>query len=195
MIRWQLPVLKEVRAHIDGGAIGGSAIKALGLPPPLFDSRPEAHVGAVGTQLAELYGALLDIARREGRLRRGQPLCERWTLTYDIYSPKLKCFIEVDERQHFSKPRLDWIQRTPRPIYPTYFWEEALPGLVRAPARDRDPAHRDEQRAYRDACRDLLPIVYGFGRTLRLDEFTLRYNHPAIADLLRQVVAGHEVWR
>lgn len=143
----------------------------------LFDARPEAHTEAA-QEIREVYEFLTKSARDDGRLPAKTPLLKRWKLRWDIYSPKLRRFIEVDEYQHFSRVRLARLRRIRSalwgPEYPAYFWEEVFPRLINKPFRDMDPPHRDEQRAYLDELRDRLPLLYGFKRTIRVDEFTLK---------------------
>lgn len=102
----------------------------------------------------------------------------RWVLSYDIYSPRLHRFLEIDERQHFSEVRLERIQgarsSSREANYPPYFWERVLARLQANPARDHVPPHRDEQRAYLDLVRELVPPAYGCKPTIRIDEYSLR---------------------
>jgi hypothetical protein len=175
--RWEQSVLRDVVENIDSAAVGGKAIRLMRLDMRLFDARPEAHPLAA-REIREVYEVLTKSARDDGRLPVGVPLVKRWTLTADIYSPKLRRFIEVDEFQHFSRARLARlleIRSAPwGSEYPAHFWENVFPRLMRKPYRDLNPPHRDEQRAYRDELRDRLPLLYGLQRTTRLDEFTLK---------------------
>lgn len=173
-MRWEHRVLQAIRDQLDPSVLGGGKISSAGLPCFLFDANPASH-GDRATVQAELqsrYALFTQHARTDRRLPLGTPLVSRWTMTYDIYSPKLRRFIEVDEKQHFSAVRLQRIQLV-RPHYPQHFWGTALATLLRAPAVDRDPPHRDEARAYRDEARELLPTAYGLGETIRLDEYSL----------------------
>src|SRR2546422_607976 len=143
---------------LDPKAVGGSDIRALPLERLAFDSRPQVHAQAVRLLLQLLYDQLQAEARDDGRLIGTAPLIQRWHLTYDIYSPRLRRFVEVDELQHFSRPRLSRLQgrrREHHPLYPDYFWEQAFPELLASPRRDPDGKcrHRDEQRAYLDEAR------------------------------------------
>ncbi len=187
--RWEHATLAYVVQLIDLSAVGGRAIRSVGLDPRLFNGEPEAHAAAA-QELRGVYELLAKSAREGGRLGDGQPLVTRWTLAWDIYSPKLKRFIEVDEHQHFSRPRLSRLAENRSapwgPVYPAYFWEEKFPRLVDKPKHDHDPPHRDEQRAYRDELRDRLPTLYGLGRTIRIDEFTLQAEG---SESLRQLIA------
>src|SRR5262249_30245709 len=122
------------------------------------------------------------------------PLMERWKLGYDMYSPRLGRFIEVDEYQHFSQVRLDrlLLNRSAAwsPLYPAYFWENVLPKLIAKPFHDPSPPHRDEQRAYRDEMRERLPILYGLMHTVRLDEFTIKeIGLENVVGLINEIVA------
>jgi hypothetical protein len=176
--RWEPGMLAYVQEHIDPSAVGGRAIRSLNIVNvQLFDSNPEAHP-AVKRELRSLYGLLTKSARDDDRLPDGVPLVKRWTLSWDIYSPKLRRFIEVDERQHFSLARLNRLAEIDfdswGPVYSAYFWQKVFPQLQVRPCRDLKPPHRDEQRAYLDELRDRLPALYGFKPTIRLDEFTLK---------------------
>jgi hypothetical protein len=177
MFRYQQAVYDEVVAHLDSTALHGKAIGFAQLEPKLFDARPESHLPPASSELRSFHDALTRAAHADKRLGVETPLIRSWKLSYDIYSPKLRRFIEVDERQHFSRQRLERIQvgRTEpgRSFYPVHFWDHVFARLLARPARDLDPPHRDEARAYRDEARECLPVLYGLHPTIRLDEFTL----------------------
>ena len=161
----------EAVLRIDHTALHGREIRRSRLlDERIFNARPEAHAGALAGALSRLYEDLSARARAARRLSRNASLVARWTLVYDIYSPKLRRFVEVDEKQHFSAPRLERIRRHGA-LYPASFMTR-LKAL--SPSRDLSPPHRDEQRAYRDAARELIPAAYGLAATVRLDEFSLR---------------------
>lgn len=192
MRRWELGVLKAVRARLDASALGGRNIAQAGLNRIVFDANPATHrtqspKDAVGPALQTRHDALVSAARTDERLPPGTSLIAKWTLTYDIYSPRLRRFIEVDERQHFSRVRLERIQQT-RPRYPQHFWHAALGPLLRSPSVDRDPPHRDEARAYRDEARELLPVAYGLNPTIRLDEFSLAQEGVDVISLIEALL-------
>ena len=175
--RWEKQVLQRIVAEVDPEAVGGSDIRQAGLEPLIFESRPELHGEPTARACREVYESLRMAAHTDGRLAAAEPLVKNWTLTADIYSPKLRRFIEVDEVQHFSKPRLVRLVANRlaawAPLYAPRFWEVEVPRLLRKPKRDLDPPHRDEARAYLDELRERLPFAYGLSRTIRLDEFTL----------------------
>lgn len=170
-------VLSHVVEAVDAAALGGRDIRSADLDERLFDARPEAHSANI-QEVRSLYDGLTASARADNRLPVGEQLVKRWTLSWDIFCPSLGRFIEVDERQHFSRVRLERIRKTQpenwAPEYPSYFWEHVFDDRLKSPSRDLDPPHRDEQRAYLDEMRDRLPCLYGLGRTVRVDAFTLK---------------------
>ena len=186
-------LLQAIRDRIDPAALGGRSIVSAGLPREVFVCQPDAHCrGTVRNRLAQLYNLLRQQAEDDGRLQPGSPLIRRWTLSYDIFLPGHGRFVEVDERQHFSKTRLDRlaVQRNRRkaPLYPASFWAQAFKPLVRSPSRDLDPPWRDEARAYRDECREILPVAYGLRPTVRIDVFSLAQATGKEAEMLEDLL-------
>ena len=192
MKRFQSPVFAQVLKHLDLDAVFGGGIKSIGLEPRLFEACPHVHTAPTCRVLDDAYNFLESSARLDGRLLPAAPLIQRWNLSYDIYSPRLSCFIEVDERQHFSLPRLlrlnDRQSFEVHARYPLYFWKNVYSRKLNQPARDLDPPHRDEQRTYLDEVRDRLPVVYGHPRTIRLDEYSLRESGLSVSELIQQAL-------
>lgn len=190
MKRYQRPAFEQLRTQLDPDLLLGTDIALIGLEPRLFDASPAVHYGPTERRLRAFYAYLQSRARRDNRLDSDCGLLVRTVLLYDMFSPKLGCFIEIDERQHFSTPRLARLRRIgkchPECRYPSYFWQYVLPTL-RA-ARDLSPPHRDEQRAFLDIAREILPLVYGLGATLRLDEFTLRRSNRQPSQLVTEML-------
>lgn len=191
--RWEKQVLERVIAVLDPDAVGGREIRLAGLDPRVFDSLPDSHAEPTASACREVYDLMRSAAQADRRLADKTPLVKSWILTADIYSPKLQRFIEVDETQHFSKPRLSRLlvnrAATWAPLYAPRFWDEEYPRLLKKPRRDLDPPHRDEARAYRDELRERLPVAYGLRRTIRLDEFTLAIiGLECVADLVLQII-------
>lgn len=191
MLRYQQRVYDQVVTYLDPTARQGTSIHSLKLTLPLFDANPQSHAGPISGTLQELLQKLTVAARADGRLALDAPLVRGWTLAYDIYSPKLRRFIEVDERQHFSRPRLQRIQLgravAGHALYPAFFWHQAIERVLTNPARDLDPPHRDEARAYRDEVRELLPLAYGLAPTIRLDQWSLD-NSGSAWELIQEVL-------
>jgi hypothetical protein len=141
---------------------------------------PEEHSGELVAALRGYYSDLESAARAAGRLPPERNLLGRiWTLKYDIYSPRLRRFLEVDERQHFSAPRLDRIRRSRdsgvEANYPPFFWDHQAARLSERPPHDYTPPYRDEQRAYLDLARELVPPHYDFKPTLRIDQWSVSF--------------------
>ena len=86
----------------------------------------------------------------------------------DYWVPDPGFIVEFDESQHFTTPR-----RLALSVYadmvPSGFSAKRWMELCeRHNARDNDPAYRDEQRAWYDTLRDLVPSIKGMKPTVRL---------------------------
>ena len=86
----------------------------------------------------------------------------------DYWIPDPGFVVEFDERQHFT---------IPRKLALSMYKDEQLLGFSRARwielcekhnAKDNDPPYRDEQRAWYDTLRDLVPLLDGIRPTVRL---------------------------
>lgn len=195
--RWEKQALEQVVKKLDPLAVGGRSIRFAGIDARVFDARPDAHSEPIASVCRELYESLQRAAQADGRLAPEAPLVKNWILSADIYSPKLRRFIEIDETQHFSRIRLTRLLANRAelwgPLYVASFWDRVYPRLAMNPRRDLDPPYRDEARAFRDEMRERLPVVYGLGRTIRLDEFTLKQaGIEAVGDLVLQLVENEE---
>ncbi len=86
----------------------------------------------------------------------------------DFWVPDPGFLVEFDESQHFTQPRKLALAAYPdRP--PLGFSRARWVSLCeRYDARDRDPPFRDEQRAWYDTLRDLVPPLHGMRPTVRL---------------------------
>lgn len=130
----------------------------------------------IGGALAEIHGRLV---RHRGftnfvRVPR-LPGCD-WKV--DAPRPFL---VELDESQHFTAARAVALG-----AYPTvalgFDRERWVRECERVDARDPDPPFRDEQRAWYDALRDLLPGAYGFAPTVRLLDGEIPWCRGATVD-------------
>jgi hypothetical protein len=148
--RFEKQALEQVVRKLDPLAVGGRAIRAAGLDPRVFDAWPDSHAEPIASACRLVYESLRLMAHADGRLANGQPLITNWILAADIYSPKLERFIEIDEKQHFSMPRLTRLLANRAepwgPLYAASFWIEVYPRLVKSPKKDLDPPHCDEAR-------------------------------------------------
>ena len=76
--------------------------------------------------------------------------------------------VEYDEEQHFTIPRALSLSGVPAGhavAFDLVRWRDLAKSLNK---HDNDPPFRDEQRAWYDVLRDILPLEYGLGPTSRL---------------------------
>ena len=86
----------------------------------------------------------------------------------DYWVPDLGLIVEFDESQHFTRPRklaLSVYADTNPLGFAARRWLELR---EHHDARDNDPPWRDEQRAWYDTLRDLVPSIMGLQPTVRL---------------------------
>ena len=86
----------------------------------------------------------------------------------DYWVPDAGFVVEFDESQHFTRPRKLALSVYPdaHPLgFPTRRWRKLC---EHHDARDNTPPFRDEQRAWYDTLRDLVPSVRGLQATVRL---------------------------
>ena len=86
----------------------------------------------------------------------------------DIYLPKQKIIVELDETQHFSKLRQLALLNYPKDLelgYEAAHWIQLCESIN---AKDNNPIYRDEQRAWYDTLRDFFPIINGGNPTVRI---------------------------
>ena len=86
----------------------------------------------------------------------------------DFWVPDPGVIVEFDESQHFTAPRKLALSAYPAE-HPSAFPVERWIALCEHHgARDNDPPYRDEQRAWYDTLRDLVPSLEGLQPTVRL---------------------------
>ena len=122
-----------------------------------------------------IYSVLRDVARvleahrgygiREFVRRDGLAGCDYWV-------PDPGFIVEFDEGQHFTRPRKLALS-VYAPAHPLGFsakrWMELCEHHdARDNDQDNDPRYRDEQRAWYDTLRDLVPSIQGLQPTVRL---------------------------
>lgn len=140
-------------------------------------------------EAGEIYDTL---GKMFDRLGGNRQIAKRTTcLPCDAYLPAYNCILEFDEFQHFSKPRLTTLR-----LYPADsqlgFDKSQYQRWCEKHRRDADRYRRTKrttefdfeggrtaQRAFFDACKDLLPSTAGLGPTLRISEFEVG---PVVAD-------------
>jgi len=86
----------------------------------------------------------------------------------DFYLPSQKQIVEIDESQHFTKPRLITLEKYPKDVNLDFDKSRWMDLCRQKDRKDNSPPHRDEQRAWYDTMRDYLPRLAGFKPTIRL---------------------------
>ena len=86
----------------------------------------------------------------------------------DFWVPAPGFIVEFDESQHFTSPRKLVFSAYPD-NHPIGFSRDRWIALCeKHNARDNDPPYRDEQRAWYDTLRDLIPTLEGLQPTVRI---------------------------
>jgi hypothetical protein len=107
----------------------------------------------------------------------------------DYYVKSMNCLIEIDESQHFTTPRHLTFQLYPKNYklgFDKKIWRQRCKDIDR---HDNQPPDRDEQRAWLDVLRDLLPPLYGMAPTIRIfvkDLVSCEEDHNSISKLIRR---------
>lgn len=131
--------------------------------------------------LLPIYDALVAHRGHSAFVRRRRlPPC-------DYFVPGNPGFlVEYDEVQHFTTPRAITLSSIPG-IPTVAFDQEKWLRLAREiDARDNDPPYRDEQRAWYDVLRDVLPAEHQLGPTARLLDREIAYctlDHRRASDI------------
>lgn len=94
---------------------------------------------------------------------------------FDYYLPESNCFLEFDEPQHFTLARADSLRLYPKNISLGFDKKKWIGLCDKLHRTDRDPPHRDEQRAWLDTLRGLGPI---FGKSFLPPE--MRQLRPTV---------------
>jgi hypothetical protein len=109
--------------------------------------------------LIKIHDILMNLSKKDNRGPKGNVLSKAFK-PYDYFLPKYNCFVEFDEQQHFTLPRLISLGLYPNDIHLGFDkakWETLCKDLEKT---DRDPPHRDEQRAWLDTIRDLAHVYH-----------------------------------
>lgn len=104
---------------------------------------------------SEIYNALRDYRGYTEFAKPGKIKC-------DYVIECIKTIIEYDEDQHFTKAREITFNHYPQDVETTFDKEVWIERCVRLNRHDNDPLYRDEQRAFRDAIRDIEAYKNGY---------------------------------
>ncbi len=156
----------------------------VGTSPDYFKDTPYFQT------LKEIYQRLQDHRGYEHFVKvRTLPRC-------DFFIPNPGFILEFDESQHFTRPReiaLRGYQEDLKLGFDRNKWIQRCTSLIK---KDKDPPYRDEQRAWYDTIRDILPIIKNLNPTVRLYSKELQYcclNPEKQEDILRfQKLIGHK---
>ncbi len=86
----------------------------------------------------------------------------------DFYVPNPGLIVEFDESQHFTSCRKETLLRYPETLLTDFDLKKWIDRCNEINAKDNDPPFRDEQRAWYDTLRDILPSVKQLKPTIRL---------------------------
>lgn len=106
----------------------------------------------------------------------------------DYYVKSLNCLIEIDESQHFTAPRRITLHLYPKRFHSGFDIKEWIYRCKDLDRHDNDIPYRDEQRAWFDTIRDLLPPLFGMAPTIRIfakDLAKYEENYINISKLIR----------
>jgi hypothetical protein len=118
--------------------------------------------GSIAKSLKEIFGTLQNT--------RGHKMFVRTSKLppSDYYIKSLNCLVEFDESQHFTAPRGHTLALYPKSAKLGFDRKKWINKCNTLKRHDNDPAFRDEQRAWYDTLRDLLPNVFGMNPTVRI---------------------------
>lgn len=86
----------------------------------------------------------------------------------DFFVPNPGFIVEFDESQHFTLPRKITLLLYPPDSNVRFSIARWVTLCDKHNAKDNDPPYRDEQRAWYDTLRDLVPSIHGLKSTIRL---------------------------
>lgn len=148
----------------------------------------EATLPGLRVPSRDVEAAALRAVRRALQAHRGHQdiVTPGYAPRCDYFLPRQGIVVEVDERQHFSEPRRISLSQYPADVPLGFDRARWLEACAERQARDDHPPHRDEQRAYLDALRDLRIPELGYGPVVRVDDIALR-GPDGSAEVLREV--------
>ena len=117
-------------------------------------------------------------------------LKQRTSLRCDYFLPKQRIIIEVDERQHFTAPRAQALLIYPVEACLNFSKKVWIDTCKQINAKDNSPPYRDEQRAFYDSMRDLLPVENGMLPTfrVRLEEIIDKLGTDQVINRLKEAI-------
>lgn len=150
--------LKELLEKLYGKVIVNYKFENIG-------SRPDSFKGFEHQEtLTEIYEKLIEQAKGNDFVKSNTlPNC-------DFYIPSKKTIFEFDESQHFTLQRKQTLLMYPESLklgFDRGKWID-LCDEIKARMKKRTTPYRDEQRAWYDSVRDIIPSFYDLNPTVRL---------------------------
>ncbi len=112
--------------------------------------------------LSDIYSSLEDY-RNHKKFVKAKKLH-----SVDFFIPDPGFIVEFDESQHFTIPRKIALDNYPKEIELGFDKKRWISLCDHIYAKDNDPIHRDEQRAWYDVIRDFAPLLKDLSPTVRL---------------------------
>lgn len=110
-------------------------------------------------------------------------------LRCDFYIPRERLIVEYDERQHFTLQRARALELYPPDLPLEFSRDEWIRACETIKATDFTPPHRDEQRAFYDALRDILAHQNGY-RLVRIRQREFDWTTKDAADRLEMTISA-----
>ena len=108
-------------------------------------------------------------------------------INYDFVIDGKKLIIEYDEKQHFTNQRKISLDAYPQDVTLYFDKQRWINECIRIHAKDNYPAYRDEQRAFRDAIRDISAIRNGY-TLIRIKDGDYDFTQENGEEILRDII-------
>jgi len=112
-----------------------------------------------------------------------------YQLRCDMYFESEKLIIEYDERQHFTIPRKIALENYSPKIKLFFSKDDWINSCNYIMAKDNDPKHRDEQRAFYDSVRDIEASKNGF-KLIRIKHGDYDWKSKKSATFLDEILVN-----
>jgi hypothetical protein len=109
----------------------------------------------------------------------------------DYYVKSLNCLVEIDESQHFTAPRGISLSLYPKRFKSGFNRDVWIKRCRQLDRHDNSPKDRDENRAWYETLRDILPPLLGMEPTIRIfakDLVRCEEDYKKIIGLLKKSI-------
>jgi hypothetical protein len=162
------------RAHVNNGRCSACKNVIYDMVRRIYGTIQIEHKLNIPAVLSDyrLCGCYSDLKKVFSRLRAFRHFDDfvnaKFLSPVDIYVPSKDFIIELDENQHFSEARAISLRAYPTRLRLGFKKKHWIKECKRIDSKDPSPPYRDEQRAWYDTLRDFLPLIDGFGPTVRV---------------------------